>query len=141
MKNKVVLLIMLSSILVVLGWVCWTNATSDPNATQKAELAKQLGIKIADYPPEASFPIEYFYTVLRPGSSIDEVHSIVKGYSKVLHCETWSEIYYFFDNRDADALRVQIFYNDKGEYDHLLGEDEDSRTIWTEGCDIGLIDR
>jgi len=103
------------------------------------ELAKELGVSVEDYPYRTSFPAGYFYMGLQPGMSITEVHKIVQGYEKVLHCGTRSEIYYYFSSELEDAQRFKLRYDDQGNYLEFEGEEDDSRTLQTDGCEPGLI--
>jgi hypothetical protein len=114
---------------------------------KQEDLANKLGVKIKDYPSETVFPVGYFYTILRPGMSVDEVHIVVQGYEKAFRCRSpvevyyYSEIYYYFHSEDLKAVRFQIFYDKQERFEKLQGEDDDSRTISTEGCEIGQIEK
>jgi hypothetical protein len=103
------------------------------------ELAKHLGVRIEDYPFRSSFPSGYFYTILEPGMTIAEVQNIVQGYEKVLHCGNRSEIYYYFSSELVDAIRFKLRYDDQGNYWDFEGEEDDSRTLQTNGCKPGTI--
>jgi hypothetical protein len=105
------------------------------------DLAKELGVKIDDYPYRTSFPVGYFYTILQPGMSMADVHKVIQGYEKVLRCDSTSEIYYYFSSELEDAKRFQIIYDDQGEFMRLEGEEDDSRTLQTNGCVPGQINR
>jgi hypothetical protein len=102
-------------------------------------LAKELGVKIEDYPPHEDFPVSYFLSKLTPGMNIEEVHSLIKGYQKVYYCEKSSEIYYFYSEVDNSALRMKIKYDSLLKYKSYETEDPDSRTIQLFGCLPGLI--
>lgn len=140
MKTKIifaVVLIIISSLIVFL----WSVSFRNPHSIKQAELANYLQVQIEDFPYQYSFPVGYFYSVLRPGMTVDEVHSIVKGYEKVLNCGASSEIYYYFSTEDSNALRLEIYYTSQGTYEDIMGEDNNSSTLWTEGCISGLIER
>ena len=66
---------------------------------------------------------------------------MIQGYEKVLHCDQWSEIYYYYgiDLDNEDTLRFEIFYSKDLEYENLSGEESDSRTIGEDGCTPGLM--
>lgn len=143
-KKSPILLLTLSGIsvcflvLVVIGMNTITGNTNQKRIQE--DLAKQLGVKIGDYPYESSFPEGYFYTVLKPGMTINEVHQIVQGYEKVLHCEDIeTEIYYYFSSEDEIALRFAIIYDDQWKFWRLRGEDTNSPSIRIEGCKDGPI--
>lgn len=102
-------------------------------------LARELGVRIQDYPYPASFPIGYFDTLLQRGMSINEVHQIIRGYKKVLHCGKRTEIYYFLSQGELFSIRMMIFYDNQGGYLRWEGEDTDSRTIRTVECQPGLL--
>lgn len=78
--------------------------------------------------------------------TLEEVHSIVKGYEKVLYCGQYhggqySEIYYYYgiDHDDEDTLRLEIEYNQEMKYESTRGEDSNSRTINEYRCTLGFI--
>jgi len=71
--------------------------------------------------------------------TIEEVHKIIRGYKKVLHCEKSSEIYYFLSKSELFSLRMVIVYDNQGRYLKWEGEDTDSRTIQTDECSPGLL--
>lgn len=64
---------------------------------QQEKLARTLDVRIDDYPYPYSFPSGYFYSILKPGMTMEEVHQLIKGYKKILNCHNVSEIYYFYD--------------------------------------------
>ena len=134
-----IILIMLVGLtgIVLLTASLWLN--KNPNGKKQVELANRLGVRIEDYPYESAFPEGYFFTVLKPGMMSSDVHEIVYGYEKVLHCEKYSEIYYYYNIDDLKALRFEIIYDGAGRFMELRSEDDDSRTIRTEGCVLGLI--
>lgn len=107
---------------------------------QQEKLANSLGVQIEDYPYPSSFPNGYFYIKLQSGMTINEIHAIVQGYENVYHCGDYSEIYYYYSQEDNKALRFELLYDEQGRFKQLRGEDDDSRTIRTEGCMPGLID-
>jgi hypothetical protein len=113
----------------------------NPYKKEQKDLANELGVSINDYPYRSSFPSGYFYSVLEPGMTLDEVHSIIMGYKKVLNCDyRRREVYYYFSTEDTKALRFEIVYDDNLKYWKFRGEDDDSRTIWTKSCEPGLIE-
>lgn len=119
---------------------------SNSNEKKQEELAITLGVRIKDYPFVTVFPLGYFYTVIKPGMTLDDVHFIIRGYEKVLRCRDsakdalyYKEVYYYFSPRDDEALRFQLFYDEQGRFLEFQGEDEDSRTIMTLGCEEGII--
>lgn len=111
-----------------------------PRERMQQELAKELGVEIKDYPYPVSFPSGYFYAVLKPGMSVAEVHQIVKGYEKVVNCGNVSEIYYYFSAEVEQAKRFKIVYDNDGKFSRFEGEEDDSRTLQTDGCIPGLMD-
>jgi hypothetical protein len=111
-----------------------------PRERMQQELARELGVEIKDYPYPVSFPSGYFYAVLKPGMSVTEVHQIVKGYEKVVNCGNVSEIYYYFSTEVEQAKRFKIVYDNNGKFLRFEGEEDDSRTLQTDGCIPGLIE-
>jgi len=98
-------------------------------------LAKELKININDYPWPSVFPIGYYYELLKPGMSIDEVHKIITNYDEVYACGKLSEIYYYFSKDDENALRFRVLYEkDTLNYFMIQGEDSNSRDINVENC-------
>jgi hypothetical protein len=134
-----VTLILLCSSSAMLVCLILPVLVTTPREKLQKELAIELGVEIQDYPYLHSFPSGYFHTVLKPGMTISEVHEIVRGYKKVLHCEDWAEVYYYFSTELEHAKRFMISY-DEGKFNRFQGEDDDSRTIWTDGCLPGLIE-
>lgn len=118
-------------------WITWPS----PREKMQANLAKELGIKIKDYPYQSAFPVGYFFTVLQPGMTTDEVHKIVVRYHKVLNCHKLSEIYYYFSSDLKDAKRFEIIYDGQGKYIRIEGEEDNSRTLQTFGCEEGVIEK
>jgi len=102
-------------------------------------LAAELGVRIKDYPWETDFPEGYFFTILKPGMTIDEITALIKGYEKVYHCKTLSEIFYYFSSEETKALRFEVRFDDKGNYPTIIGEDPNSHTIFLDGCTPGWI--
>ena len=103
-------------------------------------LADQLGVRIDNYPYPAGFPVGYFYETLEVGMSVKEVHEILKGYSRVLRCGSYAEVYYFYTTNDDTATRFRVFYDEQMLLSESHGEDDDSRTIFTDGCREGLFE-
>jgi len=122
---------------IVIWWILPVLINS-PRERMQMELSKELGVEIQDYPYPSSFPSGYFRSVLKPGMSISEVHEIVQGYEKVVHCSNTREIYYYFSAELRDAKRFQLSY-DEGKYSRFQGEEDDSRTLHSDGCVSGLI--
>jgi hypothetical protein len=106
---------------------------------KREDLADKLGVEIQDYPDESMFPLGYFDVTLESGMTLNEIHEIVQGYEKVLHCRTYSEIYYYFSTEDDKALRFEITYDEQMRLRRYQEEEIDSRTITTNGCDNGQI--
>lgn len=113
-------------LIVSILWVIPILITS-PREKARQDLAKELGIQIENYPYPLAFPSGYFGIVLKQGMSISEVHKIVRGYKQVLHCGDGMEVYYFLTTDIKDTERFFIFYDEKGRYLRLQGEDSDSR--------------
>lgn len=125
------------SVIILLTALLWLN--KNPYEKKQMELANRLGVTIEDYPYESAFPEGYFFTVLKPGMTSSDVHEIIYGFEKVLYCGKYSEIYYYYNTDDLKALRFEIIYDGAGRFVELRSEDDDSRTIRTEGCVLGLI--
>jgi hypothetical protein len=109
-----------------------------PTAEQQ-QLAAELGINPAEYPPARVFPYPYFAKVLQVGMTIQNVHAAVHGYKASYRCSPDKEIYYFLTTGDDTALRFEIYYDQERRFEKIVGEDDDSRTIRTEGCEPGLL--
>lgn len=140
MKKKSVLLIILVTIGILLFSFLWILPTSKANARrgQQQELARNLGVRINDYPYPTDFPAGYFYAVLKPGMTYKDVHNIVRGYQSVYQCYGTDEIYYYFSNNGDEALRFALYYDKQGNFVELQGEDPNSRTLGLgPGCSIG----
>ena len=107
----------------------------------QTDLAEKLGVKIEDYPPVEDFPGSYFWSVLKPGMDISEVHKIVIGYEQVFRCGKHVEIYYYFSSDDDKALTFSILYDDLGRYDDMRGEgDSGRRPVPMDNCEPGLLE-
>jgi hypothetical protein len=147
MKKKFLILILLALVIIAASISFVISLQIDnPIRRQQETLAKELSVKIDDYPYRASFPIGYFYIALQPGMNVQEVHSIIRGYKKAYRCKSsgvnfyYSEIYYYFSLEDLKALRFIIFYNEEGGFKRLESEDDDSRTIRIgSDCELGVI--
>jgi hypothetical protein len=119
----------------------------NPYQAQQDRLAAEFGIRVTDYPYVRSFPAGYFYTLLKPGMSVDEVHKVLRGYEKVFRCGSpvdpyySREVYYYFSSDDSKALRFQIFYDKQEKYENIQGEDSNSRSIPVDNCEEGLIEK
>ena len=107
---------------------------------KQEELAKSLGVKVEDYPLD--FPTDYFYTILKPGLTLAEVHNIVQGYESVYNCYGTDELYYYFSNDENDALRFEFDYDKQGHFVEMRSEDPNSRSLGGlgEGCSEGLLE-
>jgi hypothetical protein len=110
------------------------------SSSEQQRLALELGVDPMDYPPAQVFPFPYFAKVLQVGMPIQDVHTAVRGYKASYRCPLEEEIYYFLTDRDDTALRFMIFYDQNLRLRGLVGEDDDSRTITTKGCEPGLIE-
>jgi hypothetical protein len=108
----------------------------NPYQEEQEALANLLGVEIQDYAYDSSFPLSYYAVVLETGTPINKVHEIVRGYEKVYHCQSYSEIYYYFSTEDDKALRFVIMYDEQLKISKIYGEDSDSRYIKTEDCDL-----
>jgi hypothetical protein len=144
-KNKMVILVafIIGSIVAILLCIIFIlNALAPKNAfrSQQEDLARQLGVKIEDYPVPDEFPVEYFYTTLQPGMTLDQVHSIVRGYEAVYNCSLEEEIYYYFSLSDDKALRFMLTYDNQGRYIKFQAEDSNSRTLSLDSsCTQGVL--
>ena len=107
-------------------------------SSPQRRLANELDVNIKDYPSPKVFPLGYYETRLSSGTDILEVHQVISGYSKVLNCDE-REVYYYFSSDGSYALRIEVWYNDDLTVSAINGEDEDSRTIRTDGCTEGRI--
>jgi hypothetical protein len=120
--------------------VLWIQSyvNSIPLVKKQQELAKEFGVQLKDYPH--SFPAAYFYTVLRPGMSMSEVHKTVRGYEQVLHCGNRMEVYYYLTTDIQDTQRFYIFYDEQKTFARLQTEDNDSRRALLGGCLSGPLE-
>jgi hypothetical protein len=103
------------------------------------QLASRLGVSIDDYPYPRVFPAGYFDSILEKGMSPSDVHQVVQGYATVWRCGDLRELYYYYSTDDDIALRFMIFYDQDKRFLRLQGEDDDSRTLRTDGCQEGLL--
>ena len=104
----------------------WSNR--DPYARKRESLAIELGVDISKY-SKRGFPTNYFQEVLKTGMSSEDVHQIVRGYDVVFHCSRNTEFYYYFSTDSNKAVRYLITYDETGELESTLSEDEDSRSL------------
>lgn len=149
LTTKKITIIFLSFILVVLV-ICiaiyYSETFVNPYEAQQVALARTLGVEINDYPYPGAFPEGYFYSKLRPGMEIKQVHNVVKGFDKVFRCRVpaesyyYKEVYFYFGDDNTDALRFMIFYDPRGDFERLQSEDTDSRSIRIDGCEEGRIE-
>ena len=87
---------------------------------QQKELAKEFGVNIQDYPYEASFPVGYFDSKLKPGMTIDEVHEIVKEYVGVFRCfHDFAELYFYYSLDEDKEIDFFIFYDTERNFREL----------------------
>jgi hypothetical protein len=107
-------------------------------STKREQLAKELGVSLEKYP---YLPRDYFSDSLQKGMSIDKIHTIVIGYEKVFHNSRGQEIYYYFSTDDDKANRILIGYDRELKVMKIVQEDENSRTLTTNGWDEGLLIR
>lgn len=125
--------------IIFLGALLLGLSSCGPSPEEKREtLAKQLGVEVGIYEEQGPFPLGYYTVVLRKGMTIDEVHSIIQGYEKALQCKR-REIYYYYSFGDSDVLRIEVWYDDRGIFKRVNGEDEDSPGIVTSDCNPGRI--
>ena len=140
MKTKIILTAVIVAIcLIAITW--WDQTQKRPYAAQQKKLAEDYNVRIEDYRWPLQFPVGYFYTILKPGMTVDEVHNIVRGYVKSLNCGWGSEIYYYYSSDDSKTLRFEIYYDNQFKYSDIMGEDYNSSTLSTNGCWPGLIER
>src|SRR6266540_4516052 len=130
MKKNIFILIILFITLLAIGYLfVLPTMKQDALKEKQEELAKSLGVKIQDYPYQSDFPAGYFYTVLKPNMTYDEVHSIVRGYESVYNCYGTDELYYYFNKDANNALRFALYYDEQGHFVEMQGEDPNSRTL------------
>jgi hypothetical protein len=110
---------------------------SIPLVKKQQELAKEFGVNLDDF--QYAFPSEYFYTVLKAGMSMSEVHRTVRGYEQVLHCGAGMEVYYYLTTDIKDTDRFYIFYDEQDKFKRLQTEDNDSRRVLPGGCVSGRL--
>jgi len=111
---------------------------SAPLVRKQQELAKEFGVQMKDY--QYAFPADYFYQVLKPGMSMSEVHDIVRGYEKVLHCGDDMEVYYYLTTDIKNTQRFYILYDEQFKFTRLQTEDNDSRQVLPNGCSSGPLE-
>jgi hypothetical protein len=133
-------LFVMVSLIVITMSVLAARESKRQQELAEEELAQRIGIALADYPQVGPFPENYFYTILEPGVSKDEVHSIVTEYEQVFTCYGTDELYYYYSTNDEDALRFMIHYNEESRFVRMYGEDDDSLTLSKEGCVLGRLD-
>lgn len=106
---------------------------------KQRDLAEGLGVKVEDFTPTSYFPETYFFSVLKPGMTKNEVHEIVVEYEQVFTCNNLDELYYYYSKDEADAMRFMILYDFNGKFHKIMGEDDSSK-LYDEGCVPGLLD-
>ena len=135
---------LLCSTAIVFGSCVASNDTF-VRSEQEKSLAQTLNTRPEEYRQYGSFPLGYFISQLKKGMTINEVHSIVSGYEKVLKCENLpslhrQEIYYYYSSDDDVADRFMVFFDDKDKFIGLGSEDTNSRSIQTKDCVEGKLD-
>jgi hypothetical protein len=141
-KNRVrtlILVLMLAGISIILARTYKSYRLKEDILNQKKEaLASLLGVKVEDYP---DFPAQYFYTVIRPGTSLSDVHTIIIGYEQVLNCFGTDEVYYYFSLDDQEATRFLISFDAQGRYAEMMEEEQGATTLPGAGtCQPGLLE-
>ena len=92
MKKPTVIYILILVVLSIMTFYSlFIHKENNPYRTEQENLARELGVAIDNYPGAMTFPSGYFFTVVKPGTTIQEVHKIVKGYEKVYHCKPKTE--------------------------------------------------
>jgi hypothetical protein len=100
------------------------------------------------------FPGWYFPRALERGASVQEVHEVMKGYSRVLNCKGNIEVYIYFvgddyyafmDGPNYDSVqRYRISYDDEMKFYDFATEDTDSgaKFDWVTdfNCNYGLLE-
>jgi hypothetical protein len=108
---------------------------------QQEKLAKELGIRIDDYPFQSEFPAGYFATVLHEGMTLAQVHRIVRGYQDVFRCYGDTEVYYFFDRENKKGVVFMIRYDPSSKFVELRGSNPFEPTISLgDDCTEGRLD-
>jgi hypothetical protein len=107
-----------------------------PWSSKQKRLAGELCVNINDYPYPMYFPLGYYETKLRSGTDVSDVHKTIRGYRTVFNCYD-REVYYYFSSDKYYSLRLEVWYNDDLTVAKINGEDEDSRTIFIDGCTEG----
>jgi hypothetical protein len=140
MKKEYKILIASISVL-ILAILCSTLVRSSGYSSEQEILAQEIGIKIDDYPYPNQFPVGYFAFVLKEGMEINDVHEVIKGYTKVFKCsKAFAEVYYYFSDDDTKALRFSVHYDMNLRYIDITSEDSNSHTISLRGCTLGLFE-
>jgi len=108
---------------------------------EQIKIAHILGVKIKDYPPSQYFPQGYFLLKLQTGMSVEEVHSIMKGYVSVKKCGDDMEQYFFIsDKQDMNVLLLDlIFSEEKFLLDKIVTFDRGNNPITTT-CVLGQLE-
>ena len=139
MKRKTAFIAVVFISILILFVTIYSLSGAIPYGLEQIALADELHVKIEDYPNPSVFPEGYFYDTLKPGMDIEEIHKIVLGYKKVFHCDSYKEIYYYFNSENTKALRFEIYYDKELKFSELRGEDPNSRTIFIEDCVPGML--
>lgn len=113
--------------------------TTSPREKLQQDVAKALGVKVDDYPYPYSFPAGYFYTILKPGMTISDVHEIIQAYDKVFRCGKTAEVYYYLIEDPEEFLSIWVVYDKQGMYKELRSEGDSGRTS-IDWCSPGLLD-
>jgi hypothetical protein len=124
---------------IVICWIVIPRLEYSRYKQMQNDLAEKLGVRIEDYPE--FFPGNYFFSVLKRGMDISEVHKIVIGYDKVFRCDDFIEIYYYFSSDYEKADIFSILYDDLGKYDDMRAEEEGiHRPAPMDRCEPGLLE-
>lgn len=141
MKNRKIIIVLFWGIVITLYAIIHVrNVLTENYSFQRAEeeLSRELGVNLEDYP--CCFPEAYFYSVLKPGMSLRDVHEIVTEYETVYVCGPGIEVYYYYSKDAKKARRFEIIYDDFENFYLLRAEDEDSRSIFVDGCGEGRLE-
>lgn len=139
--------ILIAAVLILIVLVGSKNYLEERSARlQREELARELGLDPQIYGRILSFPIDYFYEVLPPGTPISQVHQFVKGYKSNFVCKDYIEMYYYYSTSDKDAMIFIIYYQENAklsskEIDFMeVSTDANSRWLPNGNCTSGLLD-
>jgi hypothetical protein len=128
MKKNVVLVVVLATLFFSSVFLASCASWGDPYSIDRKNLASELRVNLSDY-PQLGFPMNYFYEVLKPGMSSEEVHKIVIGYKAVFLCDGNKEFYYYFSTDEDKADRFLVGYDANGKLKYTMSEDQNSRIL------------